>query len=164
MKRGSIYAADLLRYLHTMIKIEFPEKRPAVKMVNGEEKIFCLIRKKWLKITPEEWVRQNFILYLNLILGYPLSLVSVEKKVEVGELQRRFDIVVYNRDYLPFMLIECKEMNVPLSEKVMQQVLAYNNTIHASFIVITNGLHCMAVQRKGKEIIYPEALPVYPSQ
>src|ERR1700712_1986682 len=98
-----------------MIKVIYPKKKPAIKTENGKEYIFCIIRKKWLLVTPEEWVRQNFLNYLTEILKYPASLIAVEKQLMVGEMKKRFDIIVY-KDALPFIIIECKEMNVPLSE------------------------------------------------
>lgn len=142
-----------------MIRIEFPEEKPKLSFEHGEERIFCSIRKKWLKITPEEWVRQNFILYLHKVLGYPMALVAVEKSIRVGELSRRFDIVVYSRDHQPSLLIECKEMNVPLSEQVIRQALAYNLSIQAMIIIVTNGANSVAIQKKGEEIVFLESIP-----
>lgn len=131
-----------------MIKIVYPEKKPSIKTENEKEIIFCIIRKKWFMITPEEWVRQNFILYLIEVLRYPASLIAIEKKLQIGEVKKRFDIVVY-KDAVPFIIVECKEMNVPLSESTLRQVLNYNSTIQAPFIVITNGNHCAAFKKKG---------------
>ncbi len=131
-----------------MIKIVYPEKKPSIKTENEKEIIFCIIRKKWFMITPEEWVRQNFILYLIEVLRYPASLIAIEKKLQIGEVKKRFDIVVY-KDAVPFIIVECKEMNVPLSESTLRQVLNYNSTIQAPFIVITNGNHCAALKKKG---------------
>ena len=144
-----------------MISIEFPAEKPRLSADNGEECIFCLVRKKWLKVTPEEWVRQNFIIYLNRVLNYPLSLIAVEKTIRVGELSRRFDIVVYGKDHRPQFLIECKEMNVPLTEQVIRQALAYNLSVLATVIIITNGINSIAIQRKGKEISFLESIPPY---
>jgi hypothetical protein len=136
-----------------MIKIDYPDKKPAIKTEAGRELIFCLIRKRWVVITPEEWVRQNFLLYLTEVLKYPLSLIAVEKQVTLGELKKRFDIVVYDRETKPFMIVECKEMNVPLSEKVLQQVLRYNISLQTSVLVITNGSFCIAFEKAGDDFI-----------
>ena len=144
-----------------MIRIEFPAEKPRLSAINGEEFIFCLIRKKWLKVTPEEWVRQNFIIYLNRVLNYPLPLIAVEKTIRVGELSRRFDIVVYGKEHRPQFLVECKEMNVPLTEQVIRQALAYNLSVLATIIIITNGANSVAIQRKGTEITFLESIPPY---
>lgn len=95
-------------------------------------------------LTPEEWVRQNFLLYLTETLSYPASLIAVEKQLMLGDVKKRFDIVVYGKDMKPFMIVECKEMNVPLTESVLQQVLRYNINIQAEYLIITNGSHCFA--------------------
>lgn len=131
-----------------MIRIDFPERHPAVKNDAGEEKIFCICRKRWVKLTPEEWVRQNFLLYLSEVLLYPLALIAVEKLVVVGELRKRFDIVVYNSNAQPKMLVECKEMNVVLNDRTMMQLLSYNTTIRATVLVVTNGSHCIAFENR----------------
>ena len=88
-----------------MIKIVYPELKPAIKSENEKEMIFCIIRKRWMIITPEEWVRQNFLLYLINVLHYPASLIAVEKQLISAAVKKRFDIVVY-KNSLPFMIIE----------------------------------------------------------
>ena len=131
-----------------MIKIVYPDIKPSVKKENEKEFIFCVIRKRWYSITPEEWVRQNFLLYLIHKLKFPSSLIAVEKQLQIGEVKKRFDIVIYKNSN-PFLIVECKEMNVPLSENTLRQVLNYNSTIKAPFMVITNGNYCAAFEKKG---------------
>lgn len=121
-----------------MIKIKYPSHDFRIKEEDGKEWIFDEIRKQWTKLTPEEWVRQNMLQYLVQVKKYPPSLIAVEKEIALGELKKRFDILVY-KDSKPWMIIECKEMNVALNESVLRQVLNYNISIHADFIVITNG-------------------------
>lgn len=141
-----------------MIQLTYPPQRPAIKSENGKELIFCIIRKRWYIITPEEWVRQNFLNYLIYVLQYPASLIAVEKQLLIGELKKRFDIVVY-RDSLPFMIIECKEMNVPLSEKTVLQVLRYNSNMQAQYLVVTNGNNCAAYFNENGKFIEISELP-----
>jgi hypothetical protein len=95
-----------------MIRIEYPSRKPAIRETGGKEQIFCMIRKRWVFLSPEEWVRQNILLYLSEVMHYPASLIAVEKQVAVAGMMKRFDLVVYKNDS-PFMVIECKEMNVP---------------------------------------------------
>ena len=90
-------------------------------------------------ITPEEWVRQNFIQYLLTVKKYPATLVALEKKIKLGELTKRFDILIYNKSHKPWMIVECKAPEVPLSESVLHQALRYNISVPVPFIVITNG-------------------------
>ena len=132
-----------------MIKIVYPNTKPKIKTENNKEYIFCIVRKRWYIITPEEWVRQNFLLYLNETLGYSLKIIAVEKQLQIAAVKKRFDIVVY-KDAAPHIIIECKEMNVPLTQKTITQVLNYNITIKAPFIAITNGSYCMCFDKNGK--------------
>ena len=141
-----------------MIKIIYPAQKPAIKTENGSEFIFCIIRKKWLSITPEEWVRQNFLNYLVYTLQYPASLIAVEKQLTVNEMKKRFDIIVY-KDSNPFMIIECKEMNVKLSESTMRQVLRYNLSVQATYIIVTNGSYCAGFERKENGFEEIDSLP-----
>ena len=143
-----------------MIKIEYPDKKPFVKRENNKEFIFCVIRKRWIIITPEEWVRQNFLLYLVEVLKYPASLIVVEKQLMLGELKKRFDIVLY-KNSLPFMIVECKEMNVPLSQKTLDQVMRYNINLQAPYFVITNGVECFGFEKKENSFVLIEDFPVF---
>jgi len=110
-----------------------------MKNENGKEYIFDAIRKAWLLLTQEEWVRQNFVNYLINQLKYPSTVIALEKEIWLNDLKKRFDILVYNDEHQPWMLIECKEPKVQLSDEVLQQVLRYNISVPVEYIVITNG-------------------------
>ena len=142
-----------------MIKIKYPPYQPKIKKQAGKEFIFDEFRKRWVILTPEEWVRQNFLQYLTQIKKYPASLIAVEKEIKLGELKKRFDIVVYDADTKPWMIVECKEMNVALDKSVLDQVLRYNMTLKVPYLVITNGSYCMALQLKGNLMEEIDALP-----
>ena len=129
-----------------MIKIEYPPYQPKIKEENGRELIFDAFRKRWIVLTPEEWVRQNFLQYLTQTKKYPASLIAVEKEIKLGELKKRFDIVVYDKNSKPWMIVECKEMNVSLDKSVLDQILRYNISLDVPYLVITNGSYCMALQ------------------
>lgn len=122
-----------------MIKIDFPPYQPKIKKEKGREYIFDTFRKRWIVLTPEEWVRQNFLQYLVQVKKYPAQLIAVEKEIKLGELKKRFDILVYDNNSKPLMMVECKEMNVPLTEEVLHQALRYNQSLSVKYIVITNG-------------------------
>lgn len=121
-----------------MIPVSYPQHDFRFKQEDEKEWIFDGFRKQWVRLTPEEWVRQNMLQYLVQTLHYPASLIAVEKEISLGELKKRFDILVY-RESTPWMIIECKEMGVPLSEAVLKQILNYNISLRASYIIITNG-------------------------
>src|SRR5690606_39671126 len=95
--------------LAAMIRIEFPKDKIQVRQENGINEIFDTIRKKWLVLTPEEWVRQNIVQFLLHNKNYPGSLIAIEKEISLGELKKRCDIVVYNREMQPWMIIERSE-------------------------------------------------------
>jgi hypothetical protein len=126
-----------------MIKIEYPPYQPKIKKEADKEFIFDEVRKRWVILTPEEWVRQNFLQYLIVVKQYPASLIAVEKEIQLGDLKKRFDMVVYKND-APWMIIECKEMNVVLDKKALDQVLRYNIHLQVPYLVITNGSYCYA--------------------
>ncbi len=142
-----------------MIKIEYPLYNPLIKREDRREYIFDAIRKKWVVLSPEEWVRQNFLQYLVQVKKYPASLLSIEKEIRLGELKKRYDIVVYNTDAQPWMVIECKEMQVNLNEKVLDQILRYNMALNVPYLVITNGVYCFAFSRLDGSFRYLDKLP-----
>ena len=144
-----------------MIKIDYPPYHPKIKNEAGKEFIFDGFRKKWILLTPEEWVRQNFLQYLVITLNYPASLIAIEKEIYLGEVKKRFDIVVYDNNTKPFIVIECKEMNVILSEKTLHQALRYNTNMQARFIIITNGSFCFAFEKINNEFVEINVLPAF---
>ena len=142
-----------------MIKIEFPKDQFKVQQREGVNEIFDAIRKKWLVLTPEEWVRQNIIQFLLIKKDYPASLIAIEKEIKLGELKKRCDVVVYNRQSQPWMIIECKEMNVTLSEKTLEQILRYHITLPAKYLIITNGSYCFGFQKNNNRFIEIDNFP-----
>lgn len=142
-----------------MIKIDYPEHKFRIKSENNLEFIFDELRRSWLRLTPEEWVRQNFLQYLVQVKNYPASLIAIEKEIHLGELKKRFDILVYDRQHKPWMMIECKEMNVKLDGNVLQQILRYNMAVPVHYLVITNGAFCLAFQKAGKQLTKLDLLP-----
>lgn len=121
-----------------MIRIEYPPFDYRIRTEAGKEWIFDELRRQWVRLTPEEWVRQNTLQYLVQVMRYPASLIAIEKEITLGEMRKRFDILVY-RDARPWMIIECKEMNVPMDEPALKQILNYNIALQAAYLLITNG-------------------------
>jgi hypothetical protein len=143
-----------------MVKIEYPEQDFRMKETDGKELIFDEIRKLWVRLTPEEWVRQNFLRYLTKIEGYPPALIAIETEIRLNDLRKRCDIVVYKNEK-PWMIIECKEMNVPLSNQVMEQVLRYNMRLEAAYLVISNGTETYLWELSGGNAIPANRFPSY---
>ena len=144
-----------------MLQISYPKPAFRIKKEGGKEFIFDSLRKKWLLLTPEEWVRQNFIQYLVQVMKYPATLIAIEKEIMLGELKKRFDILIYNNEHQPWMLIECKAMDVPLSQDTMQQVLRYNIPVPVPYMLITNGNNCYGWKKGSRELELLDMLPVH---
>ena len=146
-----------------MQKLNLPEFKPTLKKEEGKIWIFDMIRKKYLVLTPEEWVRQHFIHYLIAELKYPKSLFRIESSLTYNKLQKRSDILVFNREAKPWMLIECKSPDIKLSQKAFNQVAVYNMTVNAKFVAVTNGLvhYCCEAAKEGEQAIFLESFPVF---
>jgi len=121
-----------------MITIPFPAPAFKIKKEKDKDIIFDECRKQWVLLTPEEWVRQNFLQYLMQVKKYPCSLIAVEREIMLGDMKKRFDIVVF-KNAIPWMIVECKEMETELSEAVIKQILNYNITLQVEYLVVTNG-------------------------
>lgn len=148
-----------------MIAIEFPAPDFRIIREGNKELIFDPYRKRYVTLTPEEWVRQNFLNYLVRSLGYPGTLIGIEKEIYLGELKKRYDIVVYSRDMQPWMIVECKEMSVPLSTLTLEQIIRYHMVLPAAYLVITNGVHtyCCIYGAGTKQWNMLEQLPAFGS-
>ncbi|MFZ9302819.1 MAG: type I restriction enzyme HsdR N-terminal domain-containing protein [Sediminibacterium sp.] len=111
-------------------------------------------------LTPEEWVRQNFIQFLIQVKNYPAALIAIEKTIQLGELKKRFDMIVYKND-APWILIECKEANVSLTEKTLEQILQYQQVVEANYLVMTNGHTTYGAKIETGKLHYLQSLPDY---
>jgi len=135
-----------------------------IKEVAGKLSIFDALRKKFLILTPEEWVRQHIIFYLVNHKGYPKTLISLERGLKYNTLQKRFDLLVMDRSGNPFMLVECKAPEVKLTQLTVEQVSIYNKTIGAPYMVITNGKQhiCMVMNRADGKYCQLSSFPDFP--
>jgi hypothetical protein len=122
-----------------MFTVQFPDYPHQIKQRNTKKYIFDIIRKKWLLFTPEEWVRQNILHYLISEKKIPIQRIAVEKEITTFEKKKRFDIVVYDADFKPFIIVECKSQHVMLNTLVLDQILNYNSVLQSKFIIISNG-------------------------
>jgi hypothetical protein len=144
-----------------MIVINYPEPDFRIKKESGKEFIFDVRRKKWLVLTEEEWVRQNIVQYLIKIKNYPSSLIALEKEIQLGELKKRFDILVYDNNHQPWMMIECKAAAIEMDDEVLQQALRYNISVPVKFIIITNGSITYAWQKENNSLGSIHEIPAW---
>lgn len=106
---------------------------------DGHREVFDIVRNRFVALTPEEWVRQNSIHYLHQTLAYPLELMQVEGTITLNGMSRRCDIVVYDNNVKPLIIVECKRETVPLTQKVIDQACRYNLVLQVPFLYLTNG-------------------------
>ena len=136
---------------------------PLRKNDDGRQEIFDPVRRRWVRLTPEEWVRQQTVSMLHSQYGYPLELMQIEAAITVAGLTKRCDIVVYDSDVKPFMIVECKKESVPLSQKAVDQASRYNLVLQVPYLVITNGrqLACLEVDSASNSLRQMLDLPPY---
>lgn len=124
-----------------MQSLNFPSYPFRLKSSENKTLIFDIIRKKYVVLTPEEWVRQHVVHYLHIEKKYPLSLISVEKQLKINNLVKRTDVVVFNKKGTPEIIVECKAPNVPISQGTFDQIARYNLTLKANLLMVSNGLN-----------------------
>ena len=142
-----------------MIAITYPEPDFRIRQEDDRKLIFDVIRKSWVILTDEEWVRQQIISYMVRSMNYPSSLIALEKEIVVNSLKKRFDILVYDREHKPWMMIECKSHKVKLNEQVLQQLLRYHISVPVPYLIITNGAYTLGWRKDGEALIFLDAFP-----
>lgn len=135
------------------------------KIKSSENKyfIFDIVRKKYMVLTPEEWVRQHMIHYLISAKNYPISLIAVEKKVTVNKLTKRTDILVFNTKGTPHIIVECKAPSIKITQEAFDQIARYNLKLEANYLIVTNGLtHFYSfMDLKNECYVFLENIPEY---
>jgi len=137
---------------HLNLTLKYPPFDVRLKKQGGQTYIFDFIRKKWLVLTPEEWVRQHLVNYLVTEKKFPLSVISIEKELVLNDLRRRYDVVVYGRDLSPTLIVECKAPYIALDNAVISQALHYNLTVKAPVLMISNGISDLVFNSKNEII------------
>lgn len=123
-----------------MQKLNFPEYSFRFKNSENKPLAFDEIRKKFVILTPEEWVRLHVVQFLIIDKNYPKSLINVEKQLKVNNITKRYDAVVFNSDGSIFLIVECKAPSIPITQITFDQIARYNLTLKAEYLMVTNGL------------------------
>ena len=144
-----------------MKELNLPEYSFRIVERNGTRMILDPLRRKFVKLTPEEWVRQNFVQYLIQKGNYPPGLIGIEIPLSLNKLKKRVDILVHDRSGKPVMIVECKSYDVPLDDPVFEQIATYNLKFNVPYLAVTNGMRHYACKLKG-EGEKPEYLFVIP--
>ena len=136
-----------------MIPIDFSGVSLKLQQTDGVTRVFDPVRRKWLVLTPEEHVRQYLLQYLCNTLHYPAARIAVEKAINVGVMNKRYDIVVYDHNHQPWMLIECKAPEVEITERTLQQLLAYHSAVPCRYWVLSNGIDTFCADAQDYEAV-----------
>jgi hypothetical protein len=146
-----------------MNELNLPAYNHKIQTVGEKKQIFDPIRKKYLILTPEEWVRQNFMQFLIQEKEYPSSLLTLEHPVNVNTLNQRSDIVVYNRKGQPILIVECKAPKVKIDQKVFDQIARYNMILKVPYLIVTNGLKhfCCKVNFETNSYSFLKEIPEF---
>ena len=142
-------------------ELNFPRYQFSVRKALNRAEIFDTVRKKYVALTPEEWVRQHVVHYLHHNLGYPLELMRVEGSIVFNSIPKRCDIIVYNNAMKPLLLVECKKTTVGIQQKTFDQANLYNLVLEVPYILITNGLQhsCFSLDKSEGKVVYHTRLP-----
>ena len=146
-----------------MQKLNFPTYTFRFKNSENKVSIFDEIRKKFVILTPEEWVRQNVVRFLLEEKKYPKSYINVEKLIKINDLSKRYDIVVFQPNGKIFLLIECKAPEVPISQNTFDQIARYNMVLEAEYLMVTNGLNHYFCQMdlENEKYLFLKELPEF---
>jgi len=144
-------------------KLNFPIFKFKFKITDGKKQIFDVFRKKYVHLTPEEWVRQHLLMYLCEEKNFPKSLLEVEKKVSVNGMNKRCDAVFYNNNMHPLIMIECKSYNVKISSQVFDQIARYHLFLESKLLLISNGIthFCCSINKTKKGYDFYQDIPNY---
>ena len=146
-----------------MIRLNLPSLEIKLSGTKEQPRIFDILRHRYVALTPEEWVRQHFVHYLIEHKGYPAALMANEMSLCIGNKKLRADSVLYNRHLQPRMIMEYKAPTVEITQKVFEQIAAYNLLLHVDYLVVSNGLthYCCHVDYATRQVSFLPAIPDY---
>lgn len=155
--------------MHILIKdtkmLDLNLPKPEAKIIHKNNTIYIwdIIRKKYIVLTPEEWVRQHFVHYLINSLHYPLGLLANEVEISLNKQKKRCDTVVYDKEGLAKMIIEYKSPNVTICQETFDQISRYNIVLKVDYLIVSNGINhfCCKVDYSNNQIFYLESIPEY---
>lgn len=141
-----------------------PCNAPMRRLPTGEVQIYDPLRRKWLVLTPEEWVRQHFTAYLACVKGYPATLMNNEVALTLNGTRRRCDTVVFDRHGHPLVIVEYKAPSIAVSQRVFDQIVRYNMVLHARYLIVSNGLshYCCHIDYDSHSYRFLKEIPSYP--
>ena len=144
-------------------RLNLPPYNISIRQHGGRDQIFDVLRRKFVALTPEEWVRQHFIHFLVDHKGYPASLLANEVQLRVGDKTVRADSVLYDTSLRPMMIVEYKAPSIALTQKVFDQISVYNLLLHVDYLVVSNGLetYCCKMDYDNQKYLFLQDIPDY---
>ena len=142
-----------------MLVVHYPAPQFRTRKQEGRSQIFDGLRRRWIALTPEEWVRQNLLNWLIVEAGIPATMIAQEKEIRVGELRKRFDALVYDGQHRPWMMIECKAPTVPLNDEVLYQLLRYHASVPVPYLLVSNGDRHLAWEKRDGVLREIDSIP-----
>jgi len=136
--------------------LKYPGYDIRLKKKADQTLVFDPMRKKWFILTPEEWVRQHLVHFLVHVKKFPASSISIEKQLQLNDLTKRYDVVVYDHDRQPYLVVECKAPYIELGQDVIDQALRYNLILKAELVMISNGVQDFVFDKNNAQVELPE--------
>jgi hypothetical protein len=146
-----------------MFRLNLPQYEIKIGEKDGKRTIFDFLRRKYVTLTPEEWVRQHFTHYLIAHKGYPKGLMGNEVELHVGEKRLRCDTILYNKQNQPQMIIEYKAPTIQIQQKTFDQISVYNLLLHVDYLIVSNGLehYCCKMDYDNQKYLFLQDIPDY---
>lgn len=146
-----------------MLELNLPQYETKLKQIDSVRYIWDRIRKKYLVLTPEEWVRQHFVNYIIEYKDYPSSLITNEIEIKLHNQKRRCDTVVYNKKLEAICLVEYKAPNITITQDVFDQIVRYNMVLHVKYLIVSNGIvhYCCIIDYATNKISFLSQIPSY---
>ena len=146
-----------------MFRLNLPQYEIKIGEKDGKRTIFDFLRRKYVTLTPEEWVRQHFTHYLIAHKGYPKGLMGNEVELHVGEKRLRCDTILYNKQTQPQMIIEYKAPTIQIQQKTFDQISVYNLLLHVDYLIVSNGLehYCCKMDYDNQKYLFLQDIPDY---
>ena len=146
-----------------IVPLNLPKTDLDISRSGDQLYVRCLVRKKKIVLTPEEWVRQHFIAYFLNDLSYPKGLLTVEKKIQYGAMEKRWDLATFMANQECFLLLECKAPSIPITKAVFEQSLTYFKGLQSRFLVLSNGIKHVIFKKEEDGLKIVNEFPDYPS-